>query len=149
MDLEIKIDENLKEPKITISSPTLTDEIKRITEILKSSLTLNNKLNVFKDSNMYLLSLKEIETIYSSNNKIYVRGKNNELYTTKQKLYELEELLKNTSFVRISNSEIVNFDEVEKLNLKITGTILLVFKSKNTTYVSRRYIKLVKEYLKI
>lgn len=149
MDLEIKIDENLKEPKIIISSPTLNDEVKRITEVLKNSLVVTNKLNVFKDSNMYLLSLEEIETIYSSNNKIYVRDKNNELYTIKQKLYELEELLKNTSFVRISNSEIVNFDEVEKLNLKTLGTILLIFKSKNETYVSRRFIKLVKDYLKI
>lgn len=149
MDLEIKIDENLKEPKIIISSPTLNDEVKRITEVLKNSLVVTNKLNVFKDSNMYLLSLEEIETIYSSNNKIYVRDKNNELYTIKQKLYELEELLKNTSFVRISNSEIVNFNEVEKLNLKTLGTILLIFKSKNETYVSRRFIKLVKDYLKI
>lgn len=149
MNLEIKIDENLEEPKITISSPALTDEIKRITEILKNSLTLTNKLNVFKDSNMYLLPLEDIETIYSSNNKIYVRTKQNELYTAKQKLYELEELLKNTSFVRISNSEIVNFDEVEKLNLKTLGTIILIFKSKNETYVSRRFIKFVKDYLKI
>ena len=149
MNLEIKIDENLEEPKITISSPALTDEIKRITEILKNSLTLTNKLNVFKDSNMYLLPLEDIETIYSSNNIIYVRTKQNELYTAKQKLYELEELLKNTSFVRISNSEIVNFDEVEKLNLKTLGTIILIFKSKNETYVSRRFIKFVKDYLKI
>lgn len=149
MNLEIKIDETLKEPKITIFSPTLNDEIKKITEIFKNSLLVNNKLNVFKDSNIYIISLEEIETIYASNNKVYVRTKSNELYSIKQKLYELEEQLKYTSFVRISNSEIVNFDEVEKLNLKITGTILLVFKSKNETYVSRRFIKLVKEYLKI
>ena len=149
MDLEIKIDETLKEPKITISAPTLTDEIKKITEILKSSAFINNKLNVSKDSNMYILELKDIETIYASNNKVYVRTTNNEVYTTKEKLYQLEENLKFTSFVRISNSEIVNFDKVEKLNLKITGTILLTFKSKNETYVSRRFIKTVKEYLKI
>ncbi len=149
MDLEIKIDENLKEPKITISSPTLTDEIQKITEILKNTIALDNKLKVFKDSNMYIIPLNEIETIYASNNKIYVRTKNNDTYISKQKLYELEEILKHTSFVRISNSEIVNFNEVEKLNLKITGTILLIFKSKQETYVSRRYIKLVKEYLKI
>lgn len=149
MDLEIKIDENLKETKITISSPTLTDEIQKITEILKNTIALDNKLKVFKDSNMYIIPLNEIETIYASNNKIYVRTKNNDTYISKQKLYELEEILKHTSFVRISNSEIVNFNEVEKLNLKITGTILLIFKSKQETYVSRRYIKLVKEYLKI
>ena len=149
MDLEIKIDENLKETKITISSPTLTDEIQKITEILKNTIALDNKLKVFKDSNMYIIPLNKIETIYASNNKIYVRTKNNDTYISKQKLYELEEILKHTSFVRISNSEIVNFNEVEKLNLKITGTILLIFKSKQETYVSRRYIKLVKEYLKI
>lgn len=149
MDLEIKIDENLKEPKIIISSPTLTDEITNITEILKNSLVFNNKLNVSKDSNMYILKLEEIETIYAYNNKVYVRSTNNELYTIKEKLYQLEEKLKFTSFVRISNSEIVNFDKVEKLNLKLTGTILLTFKSKNETYVSRRFIKTVKDYLKI
>ena len=149
MNLEIKIDENLKEPKITISSPTLSDEIKKITEILKNSFTLENKLNVYKDSNMYILNLDEIESIYASNNKVYVRTIKNETFTTKDKLYQLEELLKYTSFVRISNSEIVNFDKVERLNLKLTGTILLTFKSKNETYVSRRYIKLIKEYLKI
>ena len=149
MDLEIKIDKNLKEPKILISSPTLTDEIKKITEILQNSISINNKLNVFKDSNMYILEIDKIETIYALNNKVYVRTINDELYTTKEKLYQLEELLKLTTFVRISNSEIVNFDQVEKLNLKLTGTILLTFKSKNETYVSRRFIKLVKEYLKI
>ena len=149
MDLEIKIDENLKESKITISSPILSDEINKITEILKSLVLINNKLNVFKNSNVYILELKDIETIYALKNKVYVRTTNNELYTAKEKLYQLEDYLKFTSFVRISNSEIVNFDKVQKLNLKITGTILLTFKSKNETYVSRRFIKSVKEYLKI
>ena len=89
MDLEIKIDETLKEPKITISAPTLTDEIKKITEILKSSTFINNKLNVSKDSNMYILELKDIETIFASNNKVYVRTTNNDVYTTNEKLYQL------------------------------------------------------------
>ena len=89
MDLEIKIDETLKEPKITLSSPTLTDEIKKITEILQNSISINNKLNVFKDSNMYILEIDKIETIYALNNKVYVRTINDELYTTKEKLYQL------------------------------------------------------------
>ena len=60
MDLEINIDETLKEPKITISAPTLTDEIQKITEILKNTIALDNKLKVFKDSNMYIISLNEV-----------------------------------------------------------------------------------------
>ena len=48
MDLEIKIDENLKEPKITISSPTLTDEIQKITEILKNTIAFSNFLKAYR-----------------------------------------------------------------------------------------------------
>ena len=70
-------------------------------------------------------------------------------YISKSKLYELEEQIKEPSFIRISNSEIINFDKVENLDLNITGTIKLNFKSGYITYASRRNIKKIKEYLKI
>lgn len=148
MNVELKIDENLQETKITISSPTLSDDVQKINDLLNNSFILNNKMNVFLEKEMFIINLSDIETIYSSNNKVYVKTNNN-LYTTKYKLYELEEMLCNSTFVRISNSEIVNFDKVEKLDLKLTGTILLFFKSGQETYVSRRYMKKIKEYLKL
>lgn len=48
----------------------------------------------------------------------------------------------------ISNSEIINFNKVENLDLNITGTIKITFKDKYVTYASRRNIKKIKEYLK-
>lgn len=148
MNVELKIDENLKETKITISSPSLNEDVKKVNDLLNNSFILNNKMNVFLEREMFIINLSDIETIYSSNNKVYVKANNN-LYTTKYKLYELEEMLWNSTFVRISNSEIVNFDKVKKLDLKLTGTILLFFKSGAETYVSRRYMKKIKEYLNI
>lgn len=148
MKVELKIDEKLNETKITISAPSLNEDVKKVNDLLNNSFILNNKMNVFLEREMFLINLSDIETIYSSNNKVYVKANNN-LYTTKYKLYELEEMLCNSTFVRISNSEIVNFDKVEKLNLKLTGTILLFFKSGSETYVSRRYIKKIKEYLNL
>ena len=67
----------------------------------------------------------------------------------KRKLYELEENFKNTSFVRISNSEIVNFNKVKSLDVQGSLSIMLNFKSGEYTYVSRRYIKKIKDFLKI
>ena len=80
-----------------------------------NSYTNNSKLNLFKEDTMYLIDLDKVETIYASNAKVLVRTADNQIYTSKQKLYQLEEILSSTSFVRISNSEIVNFDKVEKL----------------------------------
>lgn len=37
--------------------------------------------------------------------------------------------------------------KVKKINLKFSGTIVLHFKNDNKTYVSRRYLKKIKEYL--
>ena len=64
-------------------------------------------------------------------------------------MFELEELLSDTSFVRISNSEIVNFNKVDCLDVQGRITIVLKFKSGEITYVSRRYIRKIKEYLNI
>ena len=97
---------------------------------------------------MYILKQEDIETIYSENGKILARC-NNELYTLKNRLYELESILNKKVFTRISNSEIVNFNKVENIDFKILGTLIINFKSGNKSYASRRYIPKIKEFLEI
>ena len=97
MNLEIKIDKNEKEPKLLLITPELTTEIDRIINSLNNSSLTIDRLNLIKDDSTFIVKLAEIETIYSSNNKIYVKT-DDELYTCKYKLYELEDLLKYTSF---------------------------------------------------
>lgn len=81
--------------------------------------------------------------IYSVNKKVYAQTKD-AIFEIKQRLYEIEELipqLGSDKFIRISNSEIVNFDFVEKFDMSLTGTIGLHFKNGERTFVSRRYVK--------
>ncbi|MEA4934402.1 MAG: LytTR family DNA-binding domain-containing protein, partial [Lawsonibacter sp.] len=63
------------------------------------------------------------------------------------RLYELEERLDPRRFVRISNSEIVNLDKVTALDLSLAGTIRLTLNGTTAVYVSRRYVKRMKETL--
>ena len=56
-------------------------------------------------------------------------------------------MLNKKSFIRISNSEIINFDKVENIDFKILGTLIINFKSGNKAYASRRYIPKLKEFL--
>ena len=146
MDIEIKVDEKYNESKIIIYTNKMDEEI---TNIIDSISSINQKtLKAVKDDKMYILNQKDIETVYSENGKVYVRS-NHELYTIKNRLYELESILDKKCFTRISNSEIVDFNLVENIDFKILGTIVINFISGNKSYASRRYIPKIKEFLEI
>lgn len=146
MDIEIKVDEKITEPKIVIHVKQID---KNISAIIDNISSMNQQtLKCYKNEKMYILKQKDIEAIYSENSKIYVRA-DNELYTIKNRLYELENILDKKSFLRISNSEIINFDEVKNIDFKILGTLVINFKSGNKAYASRRHIPKIKEFLEI
>lgn len=64
------------------------------------------------------------------------------------RLYELEERLDRHTFVRISHSEIVNLKRVTALDLSFSGTIKMTLADGAAVcYVSRRYVKKIKEAL--
>ena len=69
------------------------------------------------------------------------------MYDLKERLYELEARLDRHTFVRISQSEIVNLHKVTALDLKLSGTIKMTPAGGTVCYVSRRYVKKIKEAL--
>ena len=146
MDIEVKIDEKYDNPKIVIYTNKVNSEISNIIDGISS---INQKfLKAYKNEKMYILHQNEIETIYSENGKIFIRC-NNSIYNIKSRLYELELLLDKKMFLRISNSEIINFNKVENIDFKIVGTLTINFKSGNKAYASRRFIPKIKEFLGI
>ena len=65
----------------------------------------------------------------------------------RRKKRELEEQLDRGKFVRISNGEIINLDKVTAVDLSLTGTIRMTLTGGVTVYVSRRYVKKIREVL--
>lgn len=144
IDIEIKIDENYKVPKIVVYTNEVNENLTKIVNKLKSAD--EEKIIGFKNEEAYILEFSKIELIYTENKKIFARH-NNEAYQIKKRIFELEEALEDIDFVRISNSEIVNFKKVLSIDFKLTGTIMLKLESGKKTFVSRRYVKKIKEYL--
>ena len=72
---------------------------------------------------------------------------NNGTYQIRLRLYEAEERLDNSKFVRISNSEIVNLKKVKSLDLSFVGTICMELSNGTVSYVSRRYVSKIKKVL--
>ena len=146
MKIEFDINEKYQEDKIIICTNKITDELQEFVNKLNNEK--NNKIYGYKNDIIFILEENKIETIYSENKKVFIRYENGNIYETKKRIYEFENNLPN-KFVRISNSEIVNFDKVQNLEFKIVGTIILNFYTDRYTYVSSRYVKKIREYLEI
>lgn len=146
MDIEVKIDQRFNKTKIVIYANEVNSEL---TNIIDEISCINQKnIKAYKDGKMYILRQEQIETIYSERGNIYARS-NNEIYIIKSRLYQIETMLDKKIFVRISNSEIVNFNKIENIDFKIVGTLVINFKSGNKSYSSRRYIPKIKEFLEM
>lgn len=149
MNIEVILDKIYKEVNVKIFSASYSKEVETIKEAIENlQKNPSEKIVAFKKDEIKILDYKEIARFYSENNKLYLDSKR-ERYLTKLRIYELEERLPRNKFIKISRSEIVNLDYVEKLDLSFTGTIALKMKDGKVTYVSRRNIKKFKEILGI
>ena len=144
MDVEIKIDAAYKTPKLIIYTNEVTKEISDLVSKLSDD-TLKLILG-FNNGEIFIINPDDVISIYTENQKILVRCTTG-IYRLKNRLYELEENPPTPAFVRISNSEIVNFGKVSSLDMSITGTITLKFINGEKTFVSRRYVEKIKKYL--
>lgn len=144
MKVKIEIDDKYLEPNAIIYTNKVTDEISKIVEFIQEEK--NCVINGFKDEEVFIIKLEDIEKIYALNGKVLLETEK-EAFEVKKRMYELEEILPKKNFFRISNSEIINFDKVKKIDFKIYGNFVIHFYSGKTSYASRRYIKKIKEFL--
>jgi len=147
LDIEIKLSEEYSSTKVVVYTNKMTEKISNLVDVI-TKITGENIQTIVgtKEEEIFLLSLNDILTIYAENQKVFARSVNG-IYRLKNRLYELENMFIGTSFLRISNSEIVNFDQVKSLDLSINGTISLKFKNGDKSFVSRRYVDKIKNYL--
>lgn len=147
MQVEIKIDEGAKEPRAIILTASITEEINSAVAFL-TNLETEGLLTGVKNDCMEIVDTDSIIRIYALNGKVAAKTENGE-YIMRQRLYELEERLKQKMFVRISNSEIINLKKVKSFDLSLAGTVCVQFKNGETTYASRRYVPQIKKKLNL
>ncbi len=101
----------------------------------------------FQADQAFLLETSRLTCLYAQDKEILARSETGEVYSLRLRLYELEERLDSHTFVRISRSEIVNLKQVAALDLKLSGTIRMTLRDGSVCYVSRRYVKKIKQAL--
>ena len=146
MQIEIKIDENCKEPKIIVVTDKMTDAINAILKRLSDEQP--KMIAGFKDDIAEVLDPSDIYRIFAASGKVFAETNHGE-YTLRLRIYELEQRLDSQSFVRISNSDLINLKKVRGFDLSFAGTICVTLLNGTVTYVSRRFVAKIKQLLGI
>jgi len=146
MDVELRLEPGRKEPKIIILAGEDSPELRRLAEEL-SGLALG-PVAVWKGEQALRLPQGDFLRFYADGKGVSAQT-GEEVYSVRLRLYELEERLDPKRFVRISNSEIINFKRVTAVDLSLSGTIRMTLDGGVTAYVSRRYVKKIKETLNL
>lgn len=147
-DINIVIDKKYSEPEITIRTNKKTKEIDNIIEAIKK-IDKNDSLfiSAYSKGKLERIPLSDIIRIRRYDRQVILETEQNS-FVLKKTLTKLEEELDNEKFIRISQSEIINAYKVKSMDISVSGTIIIEFDNGIKSYVSRRYVKYVKEFFK-
>lgn len=140
MRIKIEIEENLTEDEVVIRCSSLNESIIAIQKNIAEAVSGRQQIMVMKGDKEYWLLLTEILFLETTENQVAVHSAN-QIFYTRLKLYELEELLPSV-FMRVSKSAIVNTEKVRSIKKNITGASEVEFENcHKMAYVSRSYLK--------
>lgn len=146
MKVSLDIDETHEEPKVTIHCNEVDDSIKEILDFLKGKKT---EFLVGRDGEMQHILKPDYIHFFHTEKEGVVAVTAAGSFSLKEKLYELEEMLPATKFIRLSKSVIANLHELSRFEASFNGTLVVHFKSGAKEYVSRTYVSGIKEALKM
>ena len=144
--MNIQIIEDIKEVlQVIIKCPKTDDKVLR----LKSYIELfGEKLKAKKDEDFELVNIQDVLYFEAVDNRTFLYTAD-EAMEIKQRLYELEEMLSDKDFVRISKSQIVNINKIKSLKPELNRTILATMCNGERLSISRRYVQAIKNILSI
>ena len=146
MKVELQIKETYKEEKLIVQTPQPTEKVQKVIEFAENidqKETIKGKI----DNQVYLIEISKIQRFYIENRKVLAETAS-QTYSVDLRLYQVLELFP-TTFIQISQSEIVNIDSISHLKLTPNGLVEIFLKNESFTYSSRRYLKTIKEKLEL
>ena len=140
MKIVIQSPKENEEESIIININTMNDKVTRILDILKSP----DDLTVQLDNKTFKLPIPEIFYIESVDFKTFVCAESL-VYQSKLKLYEIEEALSQSDFLRVSRQVILNVSKIRSVASAGGGRIEVMLANGEKLIVSRQYAPMLKE----
>ena len=144
MKVQIQIEKDYVETQVIIVTKALSASIQELaSRIEKEPLSV---LTGMQNEKYALIKPEEIFRIYADHKKVWVQTKQG-LFQIRKTLYQIEELLDEKQFVRISYSEIISLSKIVNFGLSFNGTICVNCIDGSKSYVSRQYVPKIKKIL--
>ena len=118
MKVELQINETYKEEKLIVQAPQPTKKVQKVIEFaenLDQKETIKGKI----EDQVYLIKISKIQRFYIENRKVLAETAS-QTYSIDLRLYQVLDILP-TTFIQISQSEIVNIDSISHLKLTPTA----------------------------
>ena len=138
-----KIDRD-KPELLEIHCHKISDEVREIVAFVKSR---QGQLTGIADERQYEISISDIFYIESVDNKAFIYTKS-KVYETRKKLYELEEILKEKRFLRVSKSTLLNLMKVSAIKPALNSRFTAELFSGEQVVITRKYVPELKKALK-
>ena len=124
-----------EEEHIVVKCHNISPELLSVLNSLKAQ---GNSLIAYIGNEIHKVDPPDILYIESVDNKTFLYCEEN-VYESRQKLYELEEIMSN-DFLRISKSVIVNLSKVKSLIPSMSGRLDAILSSGERVVISRQYV---------
>lgn len=136
-----------EEDEIIIKMAELDDDVLKMIRRLKDGVS-KDTMAVYADESILMVPIRDILYFDATDNHVFAYTKDN-CYETRKKLFEIEELLTNSSFLRISKNAIVNIKSIDHLSPEFNGRLIASLKNGEDIIISRGYVPGLKRKLGI
>lgn len=131
---------------MTIEGPEMDENIQELIDFIHGR---KQQYLIGKKGEMqHILRPEDIHYFHSENDHIFAVT-DTDSFRVKEKLYELEDILPSNKFIRLSKSVIANLNQLSRFEASFNGTLCVYFKSGKKEYVTRTYVPMIREVLKL
>lgn len=143
MNMTITENPALDDIEVSVACPRIDERVQRIVSALGA---FDRALVGERDGATYRLDVDDVCYAETVDGKTFLYTAD-AVYQTPLKLYELEERLAGTEFVRASKQMLVNFDHVASIRPALNARLQLMLDNGEAVIVSRQYAPVIKRKL--
>ena len=132
-----------EEDEIIFRCHTLTDDMDRLIHKLRYG---EIKFTGYDEHGISTIAALDIYYFETVDNKVFAYCKQS-VYEVKERLYQLEEVIEELPFMRISKSMIVNIEKILHISPALGGRFEAVLENDEKVIISRLYVPILKNKL--
>lgn len=134
---------DLEEPEVTLAYREMTEGVKRVSDFVKS---LDRSILCKRENEEHEVAVSDIFYIESVDKKSFVYCEK-EVFQCSYRLYELEEMLAASGYVRVSKATLLNIEKLKGVKTLANSRLEAMLANGESVCVTRKYLKEIKEVL--